>query len=212
MSSLKGTADTFNELRFEDKKDEEEIYFHAEKDFTRVVENNDSLKVGFEKKDEGNQTIEVFNNQTITIGCTDAKDGSRVLNVWKNHKITVQKGDETIVIDEGNRALTITKGNQDLTVTAGNRTVSIDKGNDVLTVGAGNQTIEVTSGSISQEAGKSILLKVGSNSIEITTSGISVSGMAVDIKGEATVDIEAIDTKVTGTAGLTLKGGTIKIN
>ena len=53
----------FNELRFEDKKDSEEIYFHAEKDFNRVVENNDTLKVGFDKKDKGDQTIEIFNNQ-----------------------------------------------------------------------------------------------------------------------------------------------------
>ena len=60
--------DTFNELRFEDKKGSEEIYFHAEKDFNRVVENNDTLKVGFDKKDKGDQTIEIFNNQTLTIG------------------------------------------------------------------------------------------------------------------------------------------------
>ena len=45
-SSSKGEADNFNELRFEDKKGSEEISFHAEKDFTRVVENNDTLTVG----------------------------------------------------------------------------------------------------------------------------------------------------------------------
>ena len=59
-SSKGGNADTFNELRFEDKKDEEEVYFHAERDFNRVVENDDTLKVGFEKKDKGDQTIEIF--------------------------------------------------------------------------------------------------------------------------------------------------------
>ena len=45
-SSLKGEAEHFNELRFEDKKDSEQVYFHAQKDFDRVVENNDTLKVG----------------------------------------------------------------------------------------------------------------------------------------------------------------------
>ncbi len=63
-STLKGTPDNFNELRFEDKKGEEQVYFHAEKNFDRVVENNDTLKVGFDKKDKGDQTIEIFNNQT----------------------------------------------------------------------------------------------------------------------------------------------------
>ena len=43
----------FNELRFEDKKGEEQIYFHAEKNFDRVVENDDTLKVGFDTKDPG---------------------------------------------------------------------------------------------------------------------------------------------------------------
>src|SRR5207253_2551013 len=45
-STKGGGTEHFNELRFEDKKDAEEIYFHAEKDFNRVVENNDTLKVG----------------------------------------------------------------------------------------------------------------------------------------------------------------------
>ena len=56
-STLQGTDANFNQLRFEDKKGSEEIYFHAEKDFNRVVENNDTLKIGFDKKDKGNQTI-----------------------------------------------------------------------------------------------------------------------------------------------------------
>lgn len=45
-STPNGDIPHFNELRFEDKKDSEYVYFHAEKDFNRVVENNDSLLVG----------------------------------------------------------------------------------------------------------------------------------------------------------------------
>ena len=63
-STLNGTDQNFNQLRFEDKKDSEEIYFHAEKDFNRVVENNDTLKVGFDKNDKGDQTIQIYNNQS----------------------------------------------------------------------------------------------------------------------------------------------------
>ena len=58
-STTQGTSDNFNQLRFEDKKGSEEVYFHAEKDFNRVVENNDTLKVGFDKKDKGDQTIQI---------------------------------------------------------------------------------------------------------------------------------------------------------
>lgn len=58
----------FNEIRFEDKKDEQEIFVQAEKNFNRVVKNNDTLKVGFEKKDKGDQTIAIKNDQTLDVG------------------------------------------------------------------------------------------------------------------------------------------------
>ncbi|HET6576488.1 MAG TPA: type VI secretion system tip protein TssI/VgrG, partial [Fimbriiglobus sp.] len=52
-SSLKGTEANFNELRFEDKKGAEQVYFHAERNFDRVVENDDTISVGFEDHDPG---------------------------------------------------------------------------------------------------------------------------------------------------------------
>ena len=90
-STKKGTSDNFNQLRFEDKKGSEEVYFHAEKDFNRVVENNDTLKVGFDKKDKGDQTIQVFNNHSLTVGAgkSQADDGSQTITVFNNQTLTV---------------------------------------------------------------------------------------------------------------------------
>ena len=81
-STLNGTDQNFNQLRFEDKKDSEEIYFHAEKDFNRVVENNDTLKVGFDKNDKGDQTIQIFNNQNNAHrrGTANCDDGSQTID------------------------------------------------------------------------------------------------------------------------------------
>ena len=53
------TSDTANELRFDDKKDNEYIWFHAERDFHRQVEhdafdwvgNNESVKVTLTRKE-----------------------------------------------------------------------------------------------------------------------------------------------------------------
>jgi type VI secretion system secreted protein VgrG len=45
-STTKGTEDDFNELRFEDKKGEEKVYMHAQKDMEKVVENSYTLTVG----------------------------------------------------------------------------------------------------------------------------------------------------------------------
>ena len=96
-STKEGNAQTFNELRFEDKIDEEQIYFHAEKDFDRVVENNDTLKVGFDKKDKGDQTIDIYNDRTITL-----EEG--------NDKLQIKKGNRETLIDKGDQTVTIAVG------------------------------------------------------------------------------------------------------
>jgi type VI secretion system secreted protein VgrG len=87
-STTGGGPSNFNELRFEDKMGEEEIYFHAEKNFTRVVENNDSLKVGLDKMNPGKQDIEVFGNRTTTI-----KQG--------DDNLTLNMGSKTTKVDLG---------------------------------------------------------------------------------------------------------------
>lgn len=87
-TSTGGTG--FNEIRFDDKKDSEEIFIQAEKNFNRVVKNNDTLKVGFEKKDQGDQTISIKNDQKLDVG------GNQTVAVTGNQKITVSK---TIVMD-----------------------------------------------------------------------------------------------------------------
>jgi type VI secretion system secreted protein VgrG len=105
-SSLKGAAEDFNELRFEDKKDKEEIYLHAQKDFNRVVENNDTLKVGSPKADEGSQTTEIYKDRTETI----------------------KTGNEKLTIEQGNRDITIKMGNDSLKISMGNQTTKLDAG------------------------------------------------------------------------------------
>jgi type VI secretion system secreted protein VgrG len=93
-SSIKSNSSTggggFNELRFEDKKDSEEIFIQAEKDFKRVVKNNDTLKVGFEKADAGDQTIQIKNNRTLDVG------GNQTTSITGDQKVTVSK---TIVVE-----------------------------------------------------------------------------------------------------------------
>jgi type VI secretion system secreted protein VgrG len=61
-------GDGFNELRFEDKKGAEEVFMQAERDFSRLVKNNDTLKVGYEVGDKGDQTIGIKNDQAVDIG------------------------------------------------------------------------------------------------------------------------------------------------
>ncbi|HEY1795236.1 MAG TPA: type VI secretion system tip protein VgrG [Stellaceae bacterium] len=104
-SSLKGGSSNFNELRFEDKKGDEDIVVHAEKDYHRSVEHNDDLQVG--------------NDQTITI---------------KNDRTeTVQQGNDSVTIQTGNRSIEVSLGSstleamQSITLKVGMSSIVIDQ-------------------------------------------------------------------------------------
>jgi type VI secretion system secreted protein VgrG len=188
-----------------------------------VVENNDTLKVGFDKKDKGDQTIEIFNDQTITIGNDAAATGHRTTTLLLgNEVLTVKKGTRTVTLDvgddthqlkKGNRKVLVDEGNDTHTITKGNREVSIDTGNDTLTVKSGDQTITVTAGKVTMEAGTSIELKVGSNTLKITQSEIAINGIAISATatGEFKAD-GAAGAKLTSSAIVTVQGSLVKIN
>lgn len=117
-STKDGTTETFNELRFEDKKDDEEIYFHAEKDFTRIVENDDVLKIGFEKMDPGDQTVEIYNDQSITVG------QNRTAEIQQgNDSTTVSLGDHSIGVDAGKSTI---EAAQKITLKVGTSSITIE--------------------------------------------------------------------------------------
>lgn len=180
-SSKEGVADNFNEIRFEDKKDSEEVYVHAEKDFNCVIENNETRKIGLDKKDKGDQTLEIQNDRTVSL-------------------------------NEGNDTLTVKKGNRESNVDTGNNTLNVKQGNDTTHVQAGDYEVKVDAGKATITAMTSIELVVGSNSIKIEQSGITIKGVKVDVQATTTLDAKGLKTSVTADTMLTLKGAITMIN
>ncbi|SIO61747.1 type VI secretion system secreted protein VgrG [Singulisphaera sp. GP187] len=176
-SSLRGSEANFNELRFEDKKGEEDVYFHAEKDFHRVVERDDDLKV--------------HRDQTVTI------DRDRTEQVKRNEKVTV----------DNNRDVIVSQGNDTHNVKMGNRAVKIDMGNDALTIKMGNQTTKLDLGKSETQALQSIELKVGQSSIKIDQTGVQIKGMMIDINGQVQTQVKGLMTQISASAILQMKGG-----
>jgi type VI secretion system secreted protein VgrG len=103
-SSLKGGSSNFNELRFEDKKGEEDIVVHAEKDYHRKVEHDDDLQVG------NDQTIKIQNDRTETIQ-------------MGNDSVTIQTGNRSIVVSLGSSSL---QAMQSITLKVGMSSIVID--------------------------------------------------------------------------------------
>jgi type VI secretion system secreted protein VgrG len=215
----------FNELRFEDKKDSEEVFLQAEKDYNRVVKNNETVKVGFEKKDKGDQTIGVYNNRTVTV-----EEGNESLQVKKgNRDVKVDTGNETHTV-AGTRDVTVTKAethtnsdNFDQKVTK-NYTLTVD-GDLAITV-TGKVTIKSTGDMLLQSAGKLDAKATG----DLSTQGMNVTNKATsDLKNEAlnitnkaSVNLNEEGAMVTSKASgmhnveasgiLTVKGSLVKIN
>jgi type VI secretion system secreted protein VgrG len=121
-SSRGGGAVQGNELRFEDKKGAEEIYLHAQKDLTCVVEANENLLV---KKD---QTIEIINNRTETV-----KNG--------HEQVTIARGNRLVQVAMGDDTLTIKMGNQTTRLNLGKSTTEAMQGIE-LKVGANSILVD----------------------------------------------------------------------
>ncbi|HEV3415438.1 MAG TPA: type VI secretion system tip protein TssI/VgrG [Pirellulales bacterium] len=196
-STEKGTAENFNELRFEDKKDSEEVYFHAEKDFNRVVENNDTLKVGFDKKDKGDQTIDVYNDRTATLD-----QGNETLTVKKGTRTTTVQKDDTHEVKDGARIVTVQKDDTH-TVKQGDLSVTVNMGNASYTISQGKCTIE---------AMQSIELKVGATSIKLTPTGVTIQSTMIKLQADGMLQSKGGFIKVAADAMLDMKGGMVKIN
>lgn len=175
-------GDAGNELRFDDTKDNEEIFIHAQKDMNQVIENERTVTIN-------------KSNDTLTI-----KEGDRT--------ITVEKGKETHEVKD-TREVTVT-GNEthndkaDFTHNVkGNYNLNID-GNFTIKV---KGSVSVKSDmDISTKAGTSISNEAG------TTFDNKASVSMTNDGGAQLTDKASAMVKIDGGALIEAKGGIIKLN
>ena len=190
----------YNEIRFEDKKDSEEIYVQAEKDYNRVVKNNDTLKVGFEKADKGDQTIGIKNDQSLDVG------HDRKVHVTNDQTTSIDH-DHTATV--GNDQTLTVKHNQATKVTA-DQTLDVG-GNQTVTV-TGDQKVTVSK-TIVIEATTSIELKVGGSSIKIEPAQITIKSAEITVQSDSNTTIKAgAMMSIKSGAVMTIEGALVKIN
>jgi type VI secretion system secreted protein VgrG len=166
----------FNELRFEDKKGSEEIFMQAQKDYNWSVLHS--------------ETGTITQDQTITV-----QQGNR--------SVTVSQGNDSKTVSKGNHSTTVSTGNHSTTVSTGNHSLAVDAGGSKTTTG---QAFEVTANTqINLTALTSIALTVGPCSIQITTSGITISAPQIQCSADEMMSVN-------GGGELTLQAGMIMIN
>jgi type VI secretion system secreted protein VgrG len=138
----------YNEIRFEDKKDKEEIYMHAQKDMNIDVLHDRNTKIH-----KGHEILEV-------------QKGFRTTTIKKDDKKTIEDGDEIMTVAKGNYKRKV-KGNYTMEI-GGNLKIKV--GGDIIIEGAKNyklkagMNIETKSGMNTQmEAGLNLMAKGGVN-------------------------------------------------
>lgn len=170
-----GTPDTSNEMRFEDLAGSEEIYINAQKDFRRIVKNDDTLTVT-----TGNRTVDIQQGdvkETIDQG---------------NYSLTLSQGNSTIEHSQGNVTETLDQGNHSTTLSMGNHSIQANMGTSAIQA---MQSITLTVG------GNSITI----NQQGITIQGImvSVQGQAQAQVQAPMISVEA-DAMLTLKGGITM--------
>ncbi|CAA0096807.1 Actin cross-linking toxin VgrG1 [BD1-7 clade bacterium] len=187
-SSKKGTADSFNEIRFEDLKGNELLTIHAEKNQSIEVENDEKLWVGHDRRKavDNDEATEIGNNRTESVGKDESITigNNRNESVAKNESITIGESrtedvgkDENVTIGS-NRKTTI--GKEETLVVSDGRGTQIGK-DDILDVGK----------KLTIQAGDEITLKTGSAEIVMKKSGdITIKGKNINLKGSGNISIK----------------------
>ena len=159
-NSSKGGAG-FNEIRYEDKKDEEQVYFRAQKDFDRYIIENVTTHIEkgstWTSIDNGDRDIALYGQ-----GAAKAKETP------KGQAHPQGKGDDNLEITTGNRNLSFLsgfgsvldsyymkagdyaylndKGSKSFIQVEGNYYRTLVKGNHDTVIGTGNQSVFIDQG------------------------------------------------------------------
>ncbi|HDL7647666.1 TPA: type VI secretion system tip protein VgrG [Yersinia enterocolitica] len=122
------------------------------------------------------------------------------VNVSKGRCTKIESGDDNLDINKGNL-------NQKI---AGDFNVRLTNGNYKMTIGGGGGDIKADK-SLTIESTQSITFKVGSNKIELSPTGITITGTLLKIEGKATTEVKGTMMTIQGSAITQIKGGIINI-
>ncbi|MHC4557342.1 MAG: type VI secretion system Vgr family protein [Planctomycetota bacterium] len=198
MSTLKSNStkggEGFNEIRFEDKKGEEQIFIHAEKDQDTRVKNDCREYIGKEchliVNDDQLEAVKGDKHSTVTGDRFAKTDGDQSFTVTGDQLVSIS-GDNHLTISGdqkedigGDQNL---KAGMNLNTEAGMK-VSVKAGTDLhekaglsYAVDA-STTVHIKGGAtVVIEGGAQVSLKAGPSFVDIGPTGVAISGPTVMI-------------------------------
>ncbi|ALN58677.1 type VI secretion system Vgr family protein [Lysobacter enzymogenes] len=146
-SSSSGGYDNANAIRFEDKKGDEQLWIHAEKNQDIEVEHDETHWVGQDRRKtiDRDETVQVKRdrtetvdrNETVTVHGqrTETVDQDETITIHQNRKERVDQNESVSI--GGNRSVTIDGNKSETVMQAKAETIALAK---ALTIGLGYQT------------------------------------------------------------------------
>ncbi|MBY5947688.1 type VI secretion system Vgr family protein [Photobacterium rosenbergii] len=211
-----------NELRFDDKKDNEAFYLHAAKDFTSEVVNDHQETVGGEMKLAVTKNIAQSVEKAFTL--TAKEDISLTTNksyaLKADDAITAQgksitiTGSDTLTLKVGDSKIVMSSSKIELSssqiVIAGDSKVSIDGGS--LSQSGTSVSIKAD-GSFSGKAGSSMSLQANSSFTAKGTSSATIKGLNATLQGDVGATVKGTAKAEVSSSGQTaVKGGIVMVN
>lgn len=197
-TSPKGNSNQGNELRFDDKKDKEELLLHAQKDLTFNTNNDHNSAIKGKKETLVDKSISLKAKEEIQI-TSDKSLQSTSKDNWS------ATSDKSMALD-AKSAVTI---DGDTITLTGKKNIELK---------VGGSSIKITSSGITL---KSSSIKLDGATVDIKASGqAKMSGALIKIKGDATAEVKSalltlkgdVQTTVKGGAMVQIQGGIAKIN
>jgi type VI secretion system secreted protein VgrG len=200
----------FNEFRFEDKKGNEEIFLHGQKDWTIAILNDKNQTVGHD------ETMMVVNNRTRTVGVNQTE------TIGANMSITVGKNKiETVMINDSEtigvaKELTIGGAYQVSVGAAMNETVGGIKAEEVgahKSVSVAANANEDIGGSMTVSVGKDFTEKIGGKHTEQVSKEYILKAKKIQITADDEIVIKTGSSEIImkKNGDITIKGGKINV-
>jgi len=230
-SSIGGEG--FNEIRFQDEKDEEQIFVHGQKNFDKRILNDSFEWVG---NDHHLQVIndrkeKVDNDKHETVGRDHIEkigrdhnlviEGKEAISITDSHSHTVE-GD-VIQVYKANHSEEVTGDyylKADNIVIEAGTNVTIKVGDSYIAIESSGITIGTT-GTIEFLADEDVVTEAGGDctmsadgdiTLEATGEGSFAGDGGLTLESSATAELTSSSTTVNGDGSLTLEGGMVSIN
>ena len=187
MSTLKSLSSTggggFNELRFEDKKDEEQIFIHAQRRMDMRIRGslyetnygNREMRIGWEKDGERGGNCNTFVQFDVNY---HVKEGEYQKIDKKFHQTIVEDVLESHTKNHTTFITEISALNAKKVIIEGADQVSAKSGKITI---EGTQGVHIKAGQLNLEGQQGISLKVGGNFVVIDATGVYINGTMVNI-------------------------------